>query len=240
MGGIYPALSYIVTTRSNSFADTTAHYGEINFRFRRCDISAIREVLMEHEYGFLREALETVSNPLIYDIGAHIGLFAIWTLSINSKADVRSIEASPNTFKILSSNVAQARTAHLSWQAENKAAWESNEAIAFSDSSESSMSHRIDQQGKVKVAGMTLADVTAQVKDRDAIDLLKIDIEGAEEAFLCTEDGKGLEVVRRLVIELHPALCDTKKVMTVLEKHFSKIKVIEDRKSSKPILYCQK
>jgi hypothetical protein len=46
---------------------------------------------------------------------------------------------------------------------------------------------------------------------------MKIDIEGAEEAFFQTADTV-LDKVERLVIELHPKSCDVEFVKRILEK----------------------
>jgi hypothetical protein len=98
------------------------------------------------------------------------------------------------------------------------------------------MSHKVSAKGSVQVKGISLAALT---EGRGDIDLMKVDIEGAEEAFLCA-DPAALTPVKRLVIELHPQLCDTQRVRDVLQKAFSQIVEIHGRTSSKPLLYCRK
>jgi len=239
MGGYFPALSYILKTRGKSDAKTTGRYQNIEFQFRRCDIPALREVLLEGEYAFLKEMLEGTNTPYIYDIGAHIGLFSIWAFSINPRAEILSIEASPHTYKILSSNVSKAQHKKFSWHTENKAAWHNNEDIKFSDSSESTMSHRVDGHGKVIVQGITLNNLIARLPKNQKIDLMKIDIEGAEEAFLCA-DGVNFEKIENLAVELHPQLCNTEKVMDVLKDNFTEIEECHNELLSKPLLFCRK
>lgn len=238
MGGYASAFSYLLRTQGKSAAEAVANYRGHEFRFRRCDMPAIKEVLLHGEYAFLESILGNTDLPLVYDIGAHIGLFAIWTLSINAQAEIHSVEASPYTFGILESNAEAARGKGFSWQAQHGAAWKNNDEISFSNDLESSMSHRIDETGCVKVRGIALGDLLAASGNRK-IDLMKIDIEGAEEAFLCAGDSS-LDQVKNLVIELHPRLCDTERVEIALEKNFADIRKIDNRINSKPLLFCRK
>ena len=69
-------------------------------------------------------------------------------------------------------------------------------------------------------------------------DLVKIDIEGSEEALLCVRPNL-LKRVKALVIEQHPGLCDIKRVDATLKTHFDCIEEIGGRRSSKPLLFCQ-
>lgn len=241
MGGAFPALLYLIKTKGKPHARATARYKGMEFTFRQCDISAIREVLLDGEYSFLKEYLETQDHPYIIDIGSHIGLFSIWTLAINPYANIVSIEASPETYDILSKNIKNSGKHNFTWRAENRAAWKNTDTISFSNSLESTMSHRIDDRGQVKVKGITLSDLLESVPDDgQKIDIMKIDIEGAEEAFLCADENISLAKIKNLVIELHPRFCDTENVMNILEKNFTVIKECHDHSLSKPLLFCTK
>lgn len=215
-----------------------ANYNGRHFALRGADLSALREVLHEEEYQFLSATLRNIEKPVVLDIGAHIGLFALWALQQNAQADVLSVEASPQTFPILSENVGKAGYAH--WRAVHAAAWKNNDAIAFK-AAHDSLSNRVAVDGGEQVTGMTLAQMLAARDDRK-IDILKIDIEGAEEAFLC--DGEGVDAaldhVDMMVIELHNKYCDTARVRACLEAHFPVIHSIGGRSSSKVLLWCLK
>ena len=84
--------------------------------------------------------------------------------------------------------------------------------LTFSDVGDS-MSHRVSDEGAVEVQGMSLYELLSASKF-DTVDLMKLDIEGTEEAFLC-ENPELLKRVNILVVELHPNVCDTQKVMFV-------------------------
>jgi hypothetical protein len=101
------------------------------------------------------------------------------------------------------------------------------------------MGHRVEARGDVEVRSIslgTLVDMVAGAAGR--LDLLKVDIEGSEQALLCANPSI-LRRIDALVVELHPGLCDTEAVRTLLAEHYRTIREIGGRKSSKPLLLCQ-
>ena len=236
--GYRAALRYLVTTRGQPNAVAQAAFRGIPFSFRRRDISAVKEVLLLEEYYFLAPAIRNADAPVILDIGAHIGLFSVWALSVNPRARIHSVEASPETFRILSGNVVGAAEKGYAWSTEHRAAWRETGEISFMDGAESTMSHRVGADGTVKVPTVTL-DQLLKNFCAGGVNVIKIDIEGAEEAFLCAP-GLSLDGVENVAIEVHPALCDTEKVDAVLKKYFSIENVKQNTPSSKPLLYCRK
>ena len=194
--------------------------------------------MIDDEYAFLCPFIKESESPVIIDVGSHIGLFSFWVLNINPQSRIFGIEASPATFEILKRNVEGNQNANIKWQVINRAAWENSECIQFSDTLDS-MSHRVSENGSQQVSGITLKEVIEKASSNREIDLMKVDIEGAEEAFLMAEP-EILKKVKRLVIELHPGLCDTDRVNELLHEAFPIIEKITGRTSSKPLLYCKK
>ncbi|MGZ9108682.1 MAG: FkbM family methyltransferase [Micavibrio sp.] len=216
-------------------------YGRFSFKFRPIDLSALQEVLIDQEYGFLMPFLQGKSAPVVADIGGHIGLFSGWCLNINPETRILSVEASPGNYDLLSSTVQHATKKGVHWRAVNYAAWRDGETIRFSDSGDS-MSHRVSATGNIVVPGMSLEKIIEETLSgtrQDQVDIMKIDIEGAEEVFL-TENPDALNRVNLMVVELHPNLCDTDKIRQVLAGKYPYIEEIQGRKSSKPLLFCRK
>lgn len=239
MNGPISAISYIVGSRGQPGAEANAKYKGANFKFRRCDLSAVKEILKSGEYEFLRHEIKDIKAPFLYDIGAHIGLFGLWALSVNKQSIVKSIEASPKTYAVTKENVMKAASLGMSWSVENRAAWKNNESVHFSDELESSMSHKVDSNGNVSVSGITFKDLIDSLPEGQNVDVMKIDIEGAEEAFLCAPEVD-FSRVNSLVIELHPNYCDAKRVENLLRRSFPNIEEKHDSSLSKPLLYCKK
>ncbi len=208
----------------------SGRYNGVPFTFRTMDYSAVREVLFEEEYKFLLPHIKGRTSPNVLDVGGHIGLFASWLLKNAPDALVLSVEASPETFRIIERNAAAAQR---NWKVRHGAAWDSHESLSFMDRGDA-MSHKVAAGGSAQVQGVTLADLLEGV---DMVDLLKVDIEGAEERFICAQPEL-LCKVQALVIELHPKYCNTDRVMEVLRGEFPRIEQMNGRESSNPLLLC--
>jgi FkbM family methyltransferase len=208
-----------------------------SFQFRAIDANVIEEIFINHEYDFVAEKISPIKKPLIIDVGAHIGAFAVWVFQNNSLSDIVSVEADPDTFNLLSINKKSFKK--YSWRVHNLAAWSVNDIELKFSQRGGSISHRVSNDGELLVTSTTLKNIIEynNLSNR-CIDLLKIDIEGSEEEFLC-EKHEVLKNVKYLIIELHPYLCNTERVIEVLNKYFDSIVKINNRASSKPLLFCQ-
>lgn len=236
-GGKYEAALYIFKSKFKPALPGQGNFGHLPITFRKQDMSALREVLIDAEYAFLKPYIATSQPICILDLGAHIGTFALWCLSQNPLADIYSVEADPSTFAVLKTNMQPATHYGHTWRAVNRAAWKEEVALRFSVTGDS-MSHKVSDDGKVKVLGANLENFF-ELSKFERIGLLKIDIEGAEEAFL-TAQPELLNKVDMIVIEIHPKLCNEQMVRSLLAEHFQVIEDVQGRKSSKPLLLCRK
>lgn len=233
-GGAVGAFFAILSFKFKPGRDVRGQYNGKVFYFRGGDCSAVQEVLSDSEYAFLTSTITGKPAPVVLDMGAHIGTFALWIFSQNRNAHIYSIEASPSTFAILERN--QKEAGFESWHILNRAAYGEQRNISFKDSIES-MSGRIRDGGNVEIETVTLDSILKNIVPEQFIDCMKVDIEGAEESFICTQPDL-LNRINSLVIELHPHYCDVQRVQNVLEKRYNKIIKIGGRKSNKPLLFC--
>lgn len=224
MGGYTPAALYLIRAKGKPMAQGLGTFLSHDFIFRSCDITALQEVLIDQEYVFLTPYLQSLTAPVVVDLGAHIGTFSLWLKSIAPDARMTIVEASPDTYDILQRNT--------TGQLINRAAWRNNETIKLSCHGDS-MGHKISDDGTADVQGITFPEVVNLASD--AVDLMKIDIEGAEEAFFENAD---LTHIKRLVIELHPKRCDTKHIQDMLTQRYDIVEHIAGRIDDKPLLYC--
>ena len=237
MGGPFRALFYLASARKHPDKIGTGSFDSLNFDFRAKDLLALKEVLINEEYRFLDACLKDKEKPTILDVGAHIGTFALWCLSKNKSARIYSIEPDKQTYGILQNNISA--NDGLAWEALNRAASDKNEILSFIQFKESSMSNRIQDNGTTRVEGITSLKLLEEIGNPKTINLMKVDAEGSEEAFICNYPDM-LKKVERLVIELHPNLCNTDRVKKTLESEFPTIQEIRGRISSKPLLYCSR
>lgn len=233
MGSRFKASQYLFAAKINPFYLGRGSFGDFPIYFRKGDLQALEEVLVLSEYDFLTEILKSTKQPKILDIGAHIGTFSLWCLNQNKQSKILSLEADPETFEILKKNVVTSEITN--WNILNRAAWSANETISFQNSG-ATMSHKITNLGEIMVTGITLSDFFEK-SGFENIDIAKIDVEGAEEAFLFSAPEL-LPKIKNLVIEIHPQLCNEKKIRDLLEKHYTSIQNVSGRQSSKPLLWC--
>lgn len=236
-GGKYEAARYIIKSKFKPGLPGQGNFAHLPITFRKQDMSALREVLIDAEYAFLKPYIATSQPICILDAGAHIGTFALWCLSQNAEAEIYSVEADPNTFAVLKKNIQPAAHYGHAWRAVNRAAWKEEAALKFSVAGDS-MSHKVSDKGTIKVLGANL-EKFFELSKFERIGLLKVDIEGAEEAFL-TAQPELLNKVDMVVIEIHPKLCNEQTIRSLLAEHFQVVEDIKGRKSSKPLLFCRK
>lgn len=162
----------------------------------------------------------TNPKPIIIDLGANFGLSTIYFKQLYPKAKIVALEADPFIFKCLEHNVSA-----FSWDANdieliNMAAWDSSTTINFlPDNGLGGRLKKDDMAGTIRIQTM---DVLPLLERFPKIDLLKIDIEGAEMAVL-ERCGNLLKKAERIFVEFHSSVSDrTQKLsglLSILEKH---------------------
>jgi FkbM family methyltransferase len=157
------------------------------------------EIFAREEYLFE----SATPQPLILDCGANIGMATLFFKWLYPESTVIAFEADPTTFRVLNRNIHANRLQGVS--AHNVALWNENGRIPFfvteNDPGSLLMSTKADRvRGKeIWVESRRLSEfITSKV------DLLKLDVEGAERKVTCDllESGK-MDLVQQMVIEYH-------------------------------------
>lgn len=155
------------------------------------------------------------NNPIMVDVGAHVGIATLYFKKNYPKAKILSFEPNPYLFELLKENVNANGLSDIKLY---------NYALAvkpglrdfYIDSSENkwystgnfepkAWNKRQDTQ-KIQVQTQNLEYIFMEVKNwsqRDQIDLLKLDIEGAESSIL-KNNAELLSRIRSIIIEYHP------------------------------------
>ena len=240
-GNTMLAFCLICRVRSNPEGPHEIRYSGHRIFFRAQDEQVLREVLAHREYGFAAEWLKRSRTPIILDIGAHIGAFALWCLGEAPAARIVCVEANPRTSSILRDNVRLWSSSGRDLRVEHAAAGaQDGDTLWILEPSGASMSARIDGSGTMAAPSLSLPTLLElSAPGGKEIDLAKIDIEGSEEALLCSHP-EALKRVRALIVELHPTLCNEEKVRAVLRDAYPSVVEAQDRISTKPLLYCHR
>jgi FkbM family methyltransferase len=155
---------------------------------------------------FVEDALEYRADsaaPRILDCGANIGLASLYFKRRCPSARITAYEADPALFEILRANLDANRAADV--ETVHAALWTANGRVTFqADGSDSGMIGTLSGAGAgtaVDVPSLRLRDLI-ESDANGRIDLLKLDIEGAEDAVLADCEPV-LARVRAIVLDLH-------------------------------------
>lgn len=131
------------------------------------------------------------------DLGSNVGLVSLYYAGLLPCAKFVCVEPDPKNFKLTEDN--------LSWLGERgvfiQAAVAANSGAVSFDGSGQSYRKRISADGGIMVRACTVEEIMA-IGGLTEIDLIKIDIEGAEKALLLGELG-WLSATRAILIEIH-------------------------------------
>ena len=153
---------------------------------------------------FVRRALDVrLSRPdaRILDCGANIGLASLFFKSLYPRARISAYEADPSVAEVLADNLQRNGCADV--EVIPAAVWTHNGSVVFR--AEGADAGSIDQVAGPRIAGPTAAVTSVRLRDDIAshpIDLLKLDIEGAE-ADVLADCLPVLDRVSAIVVEVH-------------------------------------
>ena len=135
----------------------------------------------------------------IVDAGANIGLTSLHYHRAYPDATIIAIEPDDDNFRMLSLNAAHTDTIHPV----HAALWSEECRLRFADPSDEKCALRVcvdDQQGNIR--GVTIRSVM-QDNGWDMIDVLKLDVEGAEREIFSSSSCDWLDRINVVVVELH-------------------------------------
>lgn len=159
------------------------------------------------------------SSPTIIDAGAHIGLASLFFMSRFPGAEITAIEPHPTSFKLLKENIWQNRLEGQITAINAALGTDTTPTVLHADPSLEWLSTASTSLGgwtgqettqTLTVPTRTLADFLTK-----PVDLLKLDIEGAELAVLSAAQDK-LTNVKQLVVEFHPSATASVSQLTSL------------------------
>lgn len=139
-------------------------------------------------------------SPRIIDCGANIGLAGIYWKSHHPKAKITAVEADPSVYSYMIENLIAAGIDDI--ETFNEAVWHEGGEVEFSshgaDAGGVASGACHDNANIVRVKARPLPDLI----DGGPVDLLKIDVEGAE-CELLIGHHQWLADVRRIFVEFH-------------------------------------
>jgi FkbM family methyltransferase len=174
----------------------------VAIRHHTGDVMVLDEIFSQREYELpepVRTALSEVSGPLeVLDLGANIGLFGAWLLGCFPDARIVAFEPDPGNAAVHRRTIA-ANDEPGNWRLIEAFAAVAPGSVPFAAGSHAT-SRQSDEEDAIVVEGVDVFDYL------DGIDLLKVDIEGAEWPLLA--DPRFREApARAIVLEYHSDGC---------------------------------
>lgn len=194
-----------------------------NIKIRRnyVDREVIHYVLQD-QYHLPPKSSKISRTPVILDLGSNIGLTIVHMKHIYPNAKIIGYEMNKENFLLAKRNTKFFDDVIVN----NKAVWFENKVVFYKINSCHDAYSVIDnkelsenKQEKVEVQSTTIPNIIEEY-NLNYVDYLKMDIEGAEEAILNSDDLSWLNIIHSMNIEMH--LDDNEKI-------FDYIKIIESK-----------
>ncbi|MCA1590858.1 MAG: FkbM family methyltransferase [Acidobacteria bacterium] len=173
------------------------------------DANGARAVLTSDMYRKYLGRIFPKKGVTVFDIGANNGGFPLLLAAENFEINkVVSVELSPLTFSRLKFNLD--RNFLTRSTAVNCAITGESREVGFTPGKDGSVSdniYNIEANGSFfQIAGRTFDEVFGEYFDESAVDICKIDIEGAEFEMLAAGNCENLRRCKYLMIEIHHTL----------------------------------
>jgi FkbM family methyltransferase len=157
------------------------------------------EIFAREEYLFPCDT----ETPVILDCGANIGMATMFFKWLYPRSKVTAFEPDPATFQVLRRNVKQNRLGEVSIH--NVALWDKTGNLSFYLPRHEPGSLRMSAD-PCRIHGDEITVPSRKLSDyiEEPIDLLKLDVEGAEHRVICdlAQSGK-IDRVRQMIVEYH-------------------------------------
>jgi FkbM family methyltransferase len=171
-------------------------------RFGTTDMWVLKQVLLDRQYDFSIP----FAPKVIVDAGANIGLSAVFFANKYPDSVIFALEPEESNFKSLEANAA----AYPQIKALKMALWSENRQISLIDPKGGDWGFLISEQGGQPGQNRGLVQATnveslMHAMGVEGIDVLKIDIEGAEKEVF-ESCSNWIDKVRIIMVELHDQL----------------------------------
>ena len=168
--------------------------GPITLRPNTSDMDVFQQIFVNEEYKFAID-----NDPeVIIDAGANIGLASIYYSIKYPESKIIAIEPESSNYELLKKNIKH----YPNISSTKKALWHTNTILKISNPNDCKFSFRVEESaGSQEVLSITIEELMEQY-ELPFIDILKMDIEGAEKEVFASQPH-WLFRVGMIAIELH-------------------------------------
>lgn len=181
----------------------------LTYRLNRGDVLTLREVWIDEVYR-LPGTASSVPRSLV-DLGANIGLTIVWFASAYGCEQIVAVEPLKENVELLRENLAQN---DISATVLECAVGPAPGVGFFARAGEPNSGYLAREGLRVNVVSMD--GVLRELDPPGSADMVKIDIEGAEQALFAGE-LEWLAGVQLILVELHPGFVDVPRIVHAIE-----------------------
>ena len=166
------------------------------------DLKVFNETWIENVYRIHEGHFS--GDGVFVDVGANIGAVSIFVDSFNKnreddqKIKVYAVEPEPNNLRLLNRNIKNNPTENIT--VVNNAIWHTKSMVSISNLGANSSIIDLEKENKTDVLAITLENLFSIYKIKE-VDVMKIDIEGAEFDLILNTSTKTLAKINYLVLE---------------------------------------
>lgn len=184
--------SQIITIKTKFFKNN------VFLRRNDSDPSIFKQVFAEHQYNWPES--NTLTPKVILDLGSNIGLSALFFAEKYPLANIYAVEPDSQSFELLDKNTKNYPNIHKL----KAGAWYKDDALVIEkeEGRSASVVLQKDEKATQKIPVYSIDSLMRQF-ELSEIDIIKIDIEGAEKEIFELGNLGWLSKTKILVIELH-------------------------------------
>ncbi len=188
----------------------------------------VKEIFVDEAYRFKASS----AQPVIYDCGANVGTSCLYFKSLYPQATIKAFEADKQIAEVLKANLKTNDLTDVEVTA--KAVWIDDQGIEITtDGADGASIHGTKE--KIPIPSIRLKNLLAE---EPVIDMLKIDIEGAEVEVI-QDCAEVLGKVQNLFVEYHAYQNQPQqlsKLLEVLEQNQFRYFIRDDQDRKSPLV----
>lgn len=234
---LYVAL-YLNLVKNEHIVLETRNGVRIKLRVNSTDLMAFTHVWLLEEY--VRSGFEIRDTDIVIDVGAHIGLFALFSSQFCKNGEIYCFEPVKENFELLESNLDLNNIKNV---VATNAAISTDSGIVTIYLNEDESGHSMYGKGskQIHVKSLSLQDVFNSNK-LEKCDLLKIDCEGEEYKIIDSLPIPYFDKINKMCVEYH--FVDTKPyLLQSMVKKLKSLSYVIDTRNILPsigFLYAKK